>query len=69
MGQLASGSPERYHISSPHHRELWTDAEAAYDAKITAELAAKPSVRKAVEESVRRVELNSTHSGDESSSV
>jgi hypothetical protein len=56
MGQLASDSPQRYHISSPHHGDLWHDAVAAYDAKLTAQLAARPSVRIQVEETVRRVE-------------
>lgn len=69
MGQLASDSPERYHISSPHHASLWTDAVAAYDAKITADLAAKPSVRMTVEETIRRVEAKFNQTEDQSASV
>ena len=69
MGQLASDSPERYHISSPHHASLWTDAEAAYDAKIAADLAAKPSIRMTVEETIRRVEAKFDQTDDQSVGV
>ena len=55
-GKLAFDSPERYHIGSPHHADLWNDAEAAYDAKMKAYLAATPSVRLKVEETIRRAE-------------
>ena len=33
MTRLAAKDPARYHISSPHRRELWDDAVAAYDAE------------------------------------
>jgi hypothetical protein len=69
MGQLASDSPGRYHISSPYHGDLWKDAVTAYDAKIAADLAAKPSVRMAVEESIRRVEAKFEAAEDQSSAV
>jgi hypothetical protein len=69
MGQLASDSPERYHIGSPHHASLWTDAEAAYDAKIVANLAAKPSVRRTAEETIRRVEAEFNQTEDQPASV
>jgi hypothetical protein len=69
MGQLASDSPQRYHISSPHHGDLWRDAIAAYDAKTAAELATKPSVRMKIEETVRRVEATFNQAEDQSVSV
>ena len=69
MGQLASDSPDRYHISSPHHKELWNDAVAAYDAKITAQLAASPSVRIKLEETVQRAEAALHEQADQSASI
>ncbi len=59
MMKLISDRPAHYHISSPHHASLWGDAVVAYDAKIAADLAANPSIRIQVEETIRRVNENS----------
>jgi len=69
MLNLAEENPERYHISSPHHENLWSDAEAAYDAKIAAELAAKPGLRIKVEEAIRRTEAKCNRAEEQSASV
>ena len=69
MLKLAEENSERYHISSPHHEKLWSDAEAAYDAKIAAELAAKPGLRIKVEEAIRRAEAKCNQAEDQSASV
>ena len=49
LGLLVSNNPGRYHISSPHHHELWADAEAAYDATLKAKLALHPGLREKFE--------------------
>jgi hypothetical protein len=45
LGQLVLNDAARYHVSSPHHHQLWGDAEAAYDAALRAKLALQPGQR------------------------
>jgi hypothetical protein len=53
---LISGNPGRYHVSSPHHPELWKDAIKAHEAEIDAELAKRPGARQKIEDACRRAE-------------